>query len=158
MGHRQIWLDKDGVLANFNKRAELILGMPPSEYDKLHGPKAFDANVYAQPDFFALLEPMEDAHELVASVKHLKPIILTGHPNNGYWAVEQKFKWRDNNFPDLPLVSCLSKDKPKFCRPGDILIDDWSKYKTNWEEASGVFIHHVSAKQSISQLKELGII
>ena len=35
-------------------------------------------------------------------------------------------------------------------QPGDILIDDWPKYKHLWEEAGGIFILHTSAAQSIA--------
>ncbi len=41
-------------------------------------------------------------------------------------------------------------------RPGDVLVDDFLKYKHLWEEAGGVFIHHISAAESVRRMAELG--
>jgi hypothetical protein len=43
-------------------------------------------------------------------------------------------------------------------RPGDILIDDFDKYRDLWIKAGGIFIHHTSAVASIHALRELGIL
>jgi hypothetical protein len=40
--------------------------------------------------------------------------------------------------------------------PGDILVDDYLKYRHLWEEAGGVFIHHTSASNTLRQLAALG--
>jgi hypothetical protein len=42
--------------------------------------------------------------------------------------------------------------------PGDILVDDYLKYRHLWEEAGGVFVHHTSARHTIRQLAELGLL
>jgi hypothetical protein len=47
---------------------------------------------------------------------------------------------------------CRSQDKARFCKPGDVLIDDWSRYRDKWEAAGGVFIHHASVTQSLAAL------
>jgi hypothetical protein len=154
---QQIYLDCDGVLADFDKKATEVLGMPPREYENIHGEASFWNTLYEYPNYFAELDPMEDAHELVEAVRYLDPIILTGHPR-GYWAVPQKLAWRDKHFKDIPMITCRSVDKRKFCRPGDVLIDDWHKYQDHWIGARGFFILHTSAKDSIKQLKELDIL
>jgi uncharacterized protein YfaT (DUF1175 family) len=43
-------------------------------------------------------------------------------------------------------------------KPGDILIDDFDKYRHLWIEAGGIFIHHTSAAASIRALRELSIL
>lgn len=157
MSRMQLYLDCDGVLANFDKRAEEILGMPSREYEKLHGQDTFWSKLYEREHFFTEMEPLADAQELYDAVKHLNPIMLTGHPR-GYWALEQKFMWRDKYFPKLPVISCRSADKRKFCRPGDVLVDDWHKHSHLWQKAGGIFVFHVSAKDTISKLKALGVL
>jgi hypothetical protein len=42
-------------------------------------------------------------------------------------------------------------------KAGDILIDDFLKYRHLWEEAGGIFIRHISAKGSLEKLAFLGI-
>jgi hypothetical protein len=41
--------------------------------------------------------------------------------------------------------------------PGDVLVDDYLRYRELWENAGGIFIHHVSAKESIRQLAAMGL-
>jgi len=54
------------------------------------------------------------------------------------------------------MIACASRDKCKFAKPGDVLIDDWTKYRDLWLAMGGRFITHTSAENSIQQLKELG--
>jgi hypothetical protein len=95
---------------------------------------------------------MPDARELFDAVRHLRPIILTGCPRGG-WAEMQKLAWAAEHFPGTPMVVCRARDKCDYCVPGDILIDDRPQYRDRWEKAGGAFIHHTSAKESISELR-----
>jgi hypothetical protein len=157
MTRNQLYLDCDGVLADFDKRALEIIGVNPREYKEKHGRQTYWDKLYEVENFFLELEPMAEAFELVESVKHLKPIILTGCPR-GYWALAQKYAWKDKHFPDLPIIACRSADKHKFCRPGDVLIDDWPKYRKLWEDADGIFILHTSNAESLKELKTIGML
>jgi hypothetical protein len=40
--------------------------------------------------------------------------------------------------------------------PGDVLVDDLSRYRALWEEAGGVFVHHRNAKDTLDELEALG--
>ena len=40
--------------------------------------------------------------------------------------------------------------------PGDVLVDDYLRYKDLWEKAGGRFVQHLTAKQTIEELKKLG--
>jgi len=153
----QLFLDCDGVLADFDKKAHEVMGIGPREFEEQKGSKHFWKTIYSVPDFFLNLDPMVDAHELVDAVKHLTPIILTGKPH-GEWATEQKLGWRDKHFPDLEMIVCPSRDKIKFAQPGDIIVDDWEKHRQTWIDGGGIWVMHTSAADSIRQLKELGVI
>lgn len=150
----QLYLDCDGVLADFDKKAQEILGMPSREFEALHGSEKFWTTLYDTPDFFELFEPMVDAYQLYEGVKHLNPIILTGCPRGG-WATRQKLNWRDQYFPGVPMISILSREKAHYCRPGDIIIDDWPQHRALWEAAGGHWILHKTAEQSLAELNLL---
>jgi 5'(3')-deoxyribonucleotidase len=154
----QIFLDCDGVLADFDSHFARIAGESAHGYEDKHGSKAFWKVVMSDESFFVNLPVMPDAKELVAAVKHLNPIILTGCPQ-GNWSQPQKQLWRRIHFPDLPMITCESRNKYHYMVPAahNIIIDDLVKYKTIWEENGGTFILHTSAQDSIKQLKELGV-
>jgi hypothetical protein len=153
----QLFLDCDGVLANFDKGAMEIVGMNPREFEDKVGAKNFWKKIYSVPDFFFSLEPMEDAYQLVEAVEHLDPIILTGKPR-GDWAEGQKLRWRDKYFPKLKMIVCPSRDKITYAKPGDVIIDDWKKWQKTWIDGGGIWVMHTSAQNSIRELKELKII
>lgn len=150
----QLYLDCDGVLADFDKRGREIFGMCTREYEALHGSEKYWNTLYETPNFFETFDPMEDAYELFEGVKHLNPIILTGCPRGG-WATAQKLNWRDKFFPGVPMVAILAKEKSNYCRPGDIIIDDWPLHRHLWEAKGGHWILHTSAKQSLAELNLL---
>jgi hypothetical protein len=153
----RLWLDCDGVAADFDAGFQTAFGLSSEAYEQLHGTKAFWKAIRDELNFFGTLPLMPDAMELYNAVKPVRPIFLTGCPF-GNWAEHQKFGWRNKHFPGTPMVTCLSRNKREYCQPGDILVDDITKYKHLWEEAGGTFILHTSAASSIAQLKLLGVI
>jgi hypothetical protein len=152
---RQIFLDCDGVLADFDRGAEEILGLPPGEFEARHGADAFWRRLAGAPDFFDNLEPMGDAFELYAAVRHRSPVILTGLPR-GRWAEPQKRRWAERHFPGVPVITTLAALKHEHRHPGDVLVDDRDKHRHLWEANGGVFVHHVCAARSIAELGTLG--
>jgi hypothetical protein len=154
---KQIYLDCDGVLADFDRGAEAVLGLPPEAFQKRHGPGQFWKRLAAADGFFANLDPLPDAFELYEAVRHRNPIILTGLPR-GNWAEPQKRAWAERHFPGVEVITTLAALKREHCHPGDVLVDDRDKHRGLWEQAGGVFIHHTSAKSSIAALRAKGFI
>lgn len=150
---QQIFLDCDGVLADFDAGSEAVFGMHPRKYEDEYGTKQFWEILHAHPGFYENLPLMHDARHLYEAVAHLNPIILTGCPLGG-WAQDQKLRWRNKHFPGVPMITTLSKDKRSHAKPGDFLIDDFLKYRHLWVEMGGVFIHHKSAVDSVRELGE----
>lgn len=95
---RQLYLDCDGVLADFDKGATAVLGLHPRAFEKRHGLGRFWQKLAQAPDFYFGLPLMPDAMELFEAVRHLNPIILTGLPR-GNWAADQKVRWAAEYFP-----------------------------------------------------------
>lgn len=147
----QLYLDCDGVLADFERAAVDLLGMPPRQFEKRHGLPAFWKRIAAHHDFYGSLPLMPDAMELFDAVRHLNPVILTGLPR-GDWAAPQKVRWAAEHFPGTRIITCLAADKRKHAREGDILVDDTLKYRDLWESAGGIFVHHRNAKDTIAAL------
>ena len=154
---KQIYLDCDGVLADFDKGAEAVLGMPPRGFEKRYNPGLFWKRLASAPDFFERLEPMPDAFELYAAVKDQNPIILTGLPR-GNWAEPQKRRWVERWFPGLPVITTMAALKREHCHPGDVLVDDRDKHRHLWEAAGGRFVLHRNAHSSVAELRALGYI
>lgn len=140
--HKQLFLDCDGVLADFDGHFQSIFNMSSDEYEQIHGSKHFwgDIRTCSLP-FFRHLPLMPDAKRLYEAVKQFRPIILTGCPR-GDWAQPQKLAWAAEHFPGVPMITCMSRDKRDYCQPGDLLVDDLYKYKHLWEDAGGKFIHY----------------
>jgi deoxypyrimidine-specific 5' nucleotidase type C protein (NT5C) len=154
---RQIYLDCDGVLADFDKGAAALLGAPPQVFEKRHGAGEFWRRLARADGFFEHLDPLPDAYELYDAVKAKGPIILTGLPR-GTWAEPQKRRWAERHFPGVPVITTSAALKREHCHPGDVLVDDRSRHRHLWEQAGGAFILHTSARASIEALKAAGYI
>ena len=153
----QLFLDCDGVLADFDTAAERLFHMGPREAEAKLGTKVFWARISRHHNFYGHLPLMPDAMRLYKAVAHLDPVILTGCPMGG-WAQQQKLDWAAHHFPGVKIITCRSKEKCQFMsKPGDILVDDYLKYQHLWELAGGIFVHHQTAEQSIERLAELGL-
>lgn len=144
-------------MADFDTLASEVFGLPPRKAEAELGANRFWVDLQAYEDFYFKLPLMPDAMELYEAVKHLDHGILTGLPQ-GDWAEPQKRRWGGKHFPDTKMICCPSKDKWLHMQPGDVIVDDWPKYKELWEEAGGIFVLHTSAKDSIAKLKELGVL
>ncbi len=149
---RQLYLDCDGVLADFDKGATSILGLSPKKFEERHGLGRFWQKLASAPDFYFSLPLMPDAMRLFDAVKHLDPIILTGLPR-GNWAADQKMRWAAEHFPGVRMITCMARDKRDHAREGDVLVDDNNKFRHLWEQAGGIFVHHKNAAQSIEELR-----
>jgi 5'(3')-deoxyribonucleotidase len=148
---RQLYLDCDGVLADFDAGVRKLLGLPPQEFIDKRGMGTFWKKLATAPDFYGTLPLMPDARELFDAVKHLDPIILTGLPR-GNWAAPQKVRWAAEHFPGTKILTVMAVDKRNHCTEGDVLVDDTLKHRALWEEAGGIFIHHENARESLAEL------
>ena len=148
----KLFLDLDGVLADFDRGVQAVTGKRPEELPLREMWRA----LAKAPDFYNTLEFMHDAEELWEFCRPFRPTILTGLPL-GSWAPAQKERWvRRMLGADVPIITCMSRDKHKYSGPGHVLVDDREKTREAWERAGGIFIHHTGARRSIAALKRLG--
>jgi hypothetical protein len=154
MGGPRLFLDADGVLADFDDGARRLLGTGPPAFEAKHGRGTFWKRLAQAKNFYGTLPEMPDARLLFDGVKHLKPTILTGLPL-GRWAAPQKIEWAAEHFPGVPIITCMARDKHKHMHPGDVLVDDRENHRRTYEDAGVVFIHHTSAEDSLRQLAKI---
>jgi len=151
-----IWLDMDGVVADFDHGYFLHFGVRPTRWPE---PETVDWKlVHSIPDFYTSLPLMPHAHDLFRYVDLLGygTGFLTGVPRSISVCEPQKrdfIKWHFG--PDVLVECCPARDKAKHCKPGDVLVDDYTRYRVDWEAAGGIFIHHTSVADTITEIGEL---
>ncbi|CAM9595854.1 unnamed protein product [Ectocarpus fasciculatus] len=147
----KIFCDLDGCLVDFEKGCQAVMGETP---DKLRA-NAMWRGLARAKGFYEHLDWMPDGRELWDGVAHLQPTILTGLPM-GNWAEPQKRNWCKRELGEhVPVITCMSRDKHTYCRPGNILIDDRESLRAAWQRAGGVFIHHTATSSSLEKLKAI---
>lgn len=147
-----LYLDCDGVLADFDGGVRGLTGMSATDYQARRGVGGFWKKLASAPDFYAKLDPLPDAKRLVDALRHLAPTILTGLPM-GKWAEPQKRAWAERHFPGLPVITCFARDKHRHAATGDVLVDDSLRLAAAWEEIGGIFVHHENAERSLTALR-----
>ena len=150
----RLFLDLDGVLADFDAGVQAQLGMTPSAFEARHGKREFWRRIANAPNFYGTLPEMPDARRLFDAVEHLRPTILTGLPL-GNWAAPHKVAWAAEHFPGVPIITCMARDKHNHMKPGDVLVDDRDNHRAAYERDGVVFIHHISAEDSLAQLANI---
>jgi 5'(3')-deoxyribonucleotidase len=157
----KIYVDLDGVLVDFDAEMERI-GFKRQDVEGNSKAKSrFWQTVgrlarEGQP-FWGVMKPMVDADQLWNYVKKYDAEILsaTGHVGN---AVEEKHAWVKQHIGNVPThLVRKSENKAEFAAANHILIDDRAKSIDPWVAAGGIGILHVSAADTIRQLKELGL-
>ena len=149
----QIYVDMDGVLADFDRHYLRTFGKVPTR------PGGTDWKaIRVHEGFYAGIPPMPDMNVLWGYLRPHKPIVLTGIPSNVPEAKANKQEWIKKYLPlDTKVIYCQAKNKYKNCLPGDLLIDDYDKHKQAWLSAGGLWIDHTSAKFTCAQLYALEI-
>ena len=163
----ELFLDIDGVFADFEKGVEKLTGQPHEETKYDTDPKYKKAmwaavNKYREEggELWYELELLPDAMELWDYAKKYNPTFLTA---TGVTAraktMEEKGRWLDEKFgKDIPRIMVPSAgDKHKHAKKNRILIDDKKKALDPWIKAGGIGILHTSASDTIKQLKDLGL-
>lgn len=144
---RRLFLDLDGVMADFDAHFEALYGLHPAVYCDLHGDDAMWERIHSTGSFFRDLPPMPGALEAFERcLQFFDPTILTACPKSDYKGVAaQKHGWvREHLGPQwFVCPTAGGTSKPRFLQhPGDILIDDFERNTKLWEKAGGVAILH----------------
>lgn len=158
-----IYLDMDGVLANFDKQIVALFGKHFYEI----GQDSQDRwNIISDrcDTIYRHLEKMPDADELVAGVfalaiQYRQSVgILTAIPKFGHVpnAITHKRLWVQERYPVLNLnfnTGPYAVNKQMHAKEHDVLIDDSELNIPQWNAAGGFGILHTSAADSLTKLE-----
>jgi hypothetical protein len=155
----KIYVDMDGVIADFEKRFKEVTGKLPSDY---RTEKGFGTNFQKIVDagHFATLEKMPGFDILVPFLESLEiqKCILssTARPEINVQVSVQKMQWlvkvADIHWPKIFVPG--KHLKQQYATPNSILIDDTPIVIEEWNAAGGVGILHTDANITVETLKK----
>jgi 5'(3')-deoxyribonucleotidase len=158
-----IYLDMDGVVADFDRAVQAILGgdtrvdqrYPESEWAKLRGHQ----RIYQDLPLCVDANFLVNGVRALAKEQGLRVLFLTAVPkdNDFPWAFVDKIAWAQRYFPDIPVwFGPYSEDKQIRSRPDDVLIDDRVSNITQWRDQGGYAILYQGQAQPV--LDELSLL
>ncbi len=158
-----IYLDMDGVVADFDAKVSEILGYTREPFSRY--PDEDWKKILNYPRFYRDLPLCKDAKHLVTMVLHIahnkdmdvKFLSALPKDNDFPWAAYDKFIWAQNYFPMIPVwIGPYSEDKQQRSRPGDVLIDDRTSNIEQWENKGGLAIlHRGDVEATLDTLRKL---
>ena len=170
MNDIRIYLDLDGVLADFEKGVQDICHLEPlSQNGRRRDPKHDDL----MWDAIRKADHFYDRLELAPGAKELFDLIygkygecceiLTGIPRkerNIVTAEQDKREWTRRMLSETVRVHTVSrKDKIQYCSgPETVLIDDREKTIREWQALGGTGILHTDTESTLEQLRLLGLL
>ena len=151
-----VYLDLDGVLADFDKHFKDKFGVCPQTLDDT----TLWRMINSYPEFYENLPLMPGAIELFEFLTDSFDVtILTACPKSNYYkSALQKKAWVREHLCDkiviLPVMG--GKNKGLFMHEqGDLLIDDMVKNCKAWDELGGKSIIHLDAQTTMKKIKKI---
>lgn len=148
-----LYLDMDGVLADFNARAREILKATPEQEraaaDRGRWPDSDWRKLVEVPHFYRHLPKTDIADDLVKLGRRFRDElgwdlkVLTAIPkgNDVPDSFQDKLEWMQAHYPDIRVhFGPYSKDKKDHAKMGDYLVDDRQDNCREWEAAGGTAI------------------
>ena len=154
---RQIFLDQDGVLADFEDGLTKALGYKVNLKDKKDVYDAEKRKLTAQR-LFRNLEPLPDAWKLVDycmnSGIHTEILTAAGTVNRTL-VIKDKIDWiRRYVHPHWIVIPTFNgSQKAAFAHKKAVLIDDRQRNIDCWVNAGGIGILHKTADETIEELE-----
>lgn len=157
-----IYLDMDGVVADFDVKAKEIIGYSHPPYTRY--PIEDWRKILNYPRFYRDLPLCVGAKDLVTAVLHMahqkdmdvKFLSALPKDNDFPWAVYDKVSWAQQYFPTIPVwLGPYSNDKQLRSKPGEVLIDDRKSNIEQWSAKGGfAILHSGDVDATIKLLKE----
>lgn len=152
-----IYVDMDGVIADFEKRYKEKFKVSPEQTRDNKSFGGFFDKFIADKEF-ATLDMMPDARLLLQFLDTLsEPKEILSSTASEKWhdnIMPQKKEWLKNH--GIQYKANLvpgKKHKYKFATPDSIIIDDTKSVIDDWTKAGGIGIWHTDAISTITMLK-----
>ena len=161
----KVYLDMDGVLADFDKRFEDLSGMKPGEFESKYGKNKFWDFIDEEHkvSFWVGIPEMPGAKQLVDAVKKYNYELLTA-PSVKKQSYLGKILWVRNHkdlFGGKPRINFKKAKEKHEVKPNlqktDILVDDRLDTIERWNAAGGTGIHYQNISQVLNDLGKLGL-
>ena len=149
----QIYLDLDGLFADFDGGFKKITGSYPKEVAK----KELWKQIYRADHFFYNLPLIPESKKLWDVVEPTDPIFLTGLPSS-IEGRDDKVRWVHKHYGSkYEVIVVPKKDKRHYAKPNHILIDDRQDNINEWKADGGIGIFHEvdNFHNTISELKKI---
>jgi hypothetical protein len=162
----KVYLDMDGVLADFDQRFRDLSGMAPKDFENKYGRKAFWDLIDEENKvkFWVGIPTMPGAADLVNAVKDYDYELLTS-PSAKKQSYLGKILWVKNHtgdvFPSKPRINFKKAKEKHLVKPQlaktDILIDDREDTIGRWNAAGGTGIVYKNISQVLNDLGKLSL-
>lgn len=152
----KIYLDMDGVMADFNGRFKELYGMSPKKADKTGEFDKLFRN-FVETKQFENLGMLPGAVDLINYCKKASPTteILSSTHSEEYkeTIAKQKGIWlQKHNIPFKQNYVAHHDMKDKYATPNSVIVDDTKEVIKQWRKAGGIGIHNKDALESMAKL------
>ena len=158
----RIYCDMDGVLCDFAKGVEKVIGKSISQWSYGSKSEKWD-KIKATPKFWHTLPWENCGKQLWSFISKYKPHILSAYVEESFDpnCIPGKSHWARTNLGIAPgnvnLVKRVQKQNyAKVAGQPAILIDDYKKNTDQFTAKGGIGIVHTSTANTIRELKKLG--
>lgn len=152
----KIYVDMDGVLANFFKKANSLTEDPSIAWrnQEFRDVDRVLKKIRKTPNFFTSLDAFPQINTLLRGIKNLGgEFSILSSPLNDYTGdcAAEKKAWLDEHLIDDPENVIITHDKPQYAK-GNILIDDYGFNCRKWEEAGGFAIKYQASEDKVADV------
>ena len=160
IGTSEVYLDMDGVLADFFSEYAKLAGIESGNYRDIP-PAKVDPTLDKMigTDFFNRLPVCNNAEQVVStSVKIFGHYNICSSPLRGDFKNSEQWKkvWIERNLSPAPTKILITPNKAKYAKQPDgtpnILVDDRGSNITAWEAAGGIGIKYQADENSMGDL------
>ena len=159
---QRIYCDMDGVLCDFAKGVEKVIGKSITQWSYGSKSEKWD-KIKATPKFWHTLPWMTGGKDLWNFISKNKPHILSAYVEESFDpnCIPGKSHWARTNLGIAPgninLVKRVQKQNyAKVAGQPAILIDDYKKNTDQFTQKGGIGILHTTTSNTIRELKKLG--
>jgi hypothetical protein len=155
---KKLFVDMDGVLADFEKRYRALFGAEPGENRDVKFSERW--RYFVDDDNFETLDLFPGSTDLLIYLESLKNVQIAILGSTGGFAdhnviVQQKMKWLRYHDISFPAIFVPGKRyKRNYAEASSILIDDTPDIIDNFKKYGGAAILHKDVKVTIDYVED----